>query len=624
MTRIKLWALVFVVVLVLPKSSFAQGLSPSQSPLKGTVKSSDGKPLEGVAVSARANGKTVTTTVYSDQDGRYLFPPLAPPQEEGQYSVWAQAVEFEADRSSVKLSAGHAMQQDFVLKPLKDFTNQLAGVEWMESLPESTPEDKRIKRIFGANCINCHQTGFLLQNRFDARGWTALVNFMVRGGDSAQATGLENGFIGGYESEIVSYLARVRGPDPASFAYKPRPRVTGEAAQIVVTEYDVSPGHLPGYLVIENGSDWSLGTPSRVESGATHDLVWDPRGYVWFPDNLTPGRTIGKLDPKTGRVTDYNDLSSKEVSVNSHDIYVDHLGNVWVNNGKDESMDKFDPKTEKFQRFPRPESVPPGIGRLFDEDSKGNIWQGIQGRPIILTDPESKLRYETADPQQPGGTVKLNPKTGEYTFYKALTPALTTYGVSVDADDNVWFTRTGRDLVGMLDTHSGKVIELNLSARDKDDIVHTPLDDELAAKFEPVDEQGPPWQKGPRRQASDRKNGTQWIAFSKSSALAKIDIHTRKVTEYPLPYRYSFPYSLTVDKNHMVWVAALNTDSFFKFNPFTEQFTEYRLPTHGTDTRSVSVDNSTDPPTVWLAYWQTSKLARIQFRATTPDRASGR
>ncbi len=631
MLKVSQWAQMSCAIIALMGFSLAQGATWSAPPLRGSVTSSDGKALEGVAVSARAEGTTVTTTVYSDRDGNYFFPPLTPPQQAGHYKVWAQAVGFEAGRSETNLSAGKTAEQNLVLKPLGNFSSQLSGVEWMASLPESTPEDRRIKRVIGSNCLNCHQSSFPLQNRFDSTGWTALVTFMSRAGDAAQIAGTDanhsgdyNGFIYGYKSEIVSYLTRVRGPDSAILDYKPRPRPSGEAAQIVVTEYDVSPGHLPGYLVIENGSDWSLGTPSRVESGATHDLMWDPRGYVWFPDNVTPGRTLGKLDPKTGRVTDYKDVGENGETVGSHDIFVDHLGNIWVNNPIDETMDEFDPKTEKFRHFPRPDSVPPGIGRLFDEDSKGNIWQGIQGRQIKKVDPETKMKYVVADPQQPGGAVKLDPKTGVYTFYKALTPALTTYGVSVDADDNVWFTRTGRDLVGKVDSRTGEVSEMNISARDKDDVEHTALDDQLVSKYEPVDEQGTPWQKAPRRQASDRKNGTQWIALSKASSLAKIDIHTRKETEYHLPYRYSFPYALAVDKNHMVWVAALNTDSVFKFNPSTEQFTEYRLPTLGTDTRSITVDNSTDPPTVWVAYWQTSKLARVQFRAVASTRATGR
>ncbi len=624
MSKVARWILMLSAVVALMGVTLAQGSTPPESAMRGRVTSSDGKPLEGVPVSARAEGQTVTTAVYTDRDGRYFFPPLAPPQQDGQYKVWSQAVGFELNKTETRLSAGKTVELNLVLKPLKDISAQLSGSEWMASLPENTADDRRMKRVVGANCINCHQSSFILQNRFDVKGWTAIVNFMVRGGDSAQNTGSENGFLQGYRDEIAGYLARVRGPNSAPIDYKPRPRATGEATQIVVTEYDVAPGHLPGYSVIENGTDWSLGTPSRIESGATHDLVWDPRGYVWFPDNITPDRTIGRLDPKTGKVTDYKDLSENGKVVNSHDIFVAHNGIVFVNNGVDETIDQFDPKTEQFHHFPRPASVPRGIGRLFDEDSKGNIWQGIQGTSIKKVDSDTKLPYVTANPEQPGGAVKLDPKTGEYTYYRANTPALTTYGVSVDAADNVWFTRTGRDLLGVLNTETGKVDEINLSMRDKDDIEHTKLDDELAAKFEPVDEQGPPWAMAPRRQASDRKNGTQWVALSKGSALAKIDIHTRKVTEYPFPYRYTFPYALAVDKNHMVWVAALNTNSVFKFNPSTERFTEYPLPTIGTDIRSVTVDNSTETPTVWVAYWQTSKLARLQFRGAAGTQSVAR
>ena len=88
MSKVMLWALIPIAVVVLLGLSAAQGPSSSETPLKGTVKSSDGKPLEGVAVSARADGKTFTTTVYTDRDGGDYFPPL----EDGQYKVWAQAV----------------------------------------------------------------------------------------------------------------------------------------------------------------------------------------------------------------------------------------------------------------------------------------------------------------------------------------------------------------------------------------------------------------------------------------------------------------------------------------------------------------------------------------------------
>ena len=47
-----------------------------------------------VVVSARASGKSLTTSVFTDRQGNYAFPSL----DAGQYRVWAQAVGFEAAR----------------------------------------------------------------------------------------------------------------------------------------------------------------------------------------------------------------------------------------------------------------------------------------------------------------------------------------------------------------------------------------------------------------------------------------------------------------------------------------------------------------------------------------------
>ena len=588
----------------------ARAASAPVSPLKGFVKSADDKPLEGVAVSARAENQTFTTSVYTTRDGSYFFPAL----ENGEYQIWAQAVGFESGRASAKLSSGKAVEHDFTLKVMEDFSKQLSGVEWMASLPKNTPEDRRAKRIIGVDCVQCHAFGFVLQNRFDLTGWTAILNFMERGNDRAvtRPDNQRNPYIHGYKEEIAAYLAKVRGPDSV-LSYKPLPRVTGEANQIVVTEFDIPPGHLPDYLVADNGTDWSKGTPSRHESAAAHDAVVDHEGFVWFGDNSTPDRTLGSLDPRTGKVTGYTLMSHLNTPVGAHDMFVASDDRIWFSNGVDGTLDDFNKSTGKFEHHARPEdgSIPPGVGRLIGEDSHGIMWEGMQGHALSKFDPDFKIQYTAPDPAQPGGVMKLDPKTGKYTFYKTPTPVLVIYGVGVDANDNIWFTEPGPDRLGFLDTQTGEISEINISAPDPD---RTELDKQLAAKFEPIDQYGPPWQKGPRRQASDRKNGWQWIVLSKSGAVAKVDIHTRKVTEYPLPYPFSFPYSAAVDKDQMVWITTVNTDRIFKFNPFTEKWTEYPLPTLGTDSRTISIDDRQDPFTVWVPYWQSSKIARIQFR----------
>ena len=120
----------------------AKGISSQSVPaavgLSGAVRSADGKPLEGVGVSARGMSDTFTTTVYTDEAGRYSFPPM----NGGQYKVWAQAVGFETSSAEAALSSGAKKQVDLTLAPLADFHKQLSGTEWAASLPEDTPEPK--------------------------------------------------------------------------------------------------------------------------------------------------------------------------------------------------------------------------------------------------------------------------------------------------------------------------------------------------------------------------------------------------------------------------------------------------------------------------------------------------
>src|SRR5215510_12239461 len=51
--------------------------SAAEHILTGTIASASGEKLGGVTVSARRDGTTITTSVYTDETGNYYFPPLA-------------------------------------------------------------------------------------------------------------------------------------------------------------------------------------------------------------------------------------------------------------------------------------------------------------------------------------------------------------------------------------------------------------------------------------------------------------------------------------------------------------------------------------------------------------------
>ena len=94
--------------------------------LTGLVRSASGERMEGVTVSARAAGSTVTTSVFTDADGEYFFPPLA----DGKYRVWAQAVGYEAGRTELSVATTIA-RWDVSLQTRKDFELQLPADRWL-------------------------------------------------------------------------------------------------------------------------------------------------------------------------------------------------------------------------------------------------------------------------------------------------------------------------------------------------------------------------------------------------------------------------------------------------------------------------------------------------------------
>src|SRR6266436_3013627 len=118
--------------------------------LSGTVVSSPGEKMGGVTVSAKPEGGTITTSVFTDESGAYYFPPMPA----AKYRVWAQALSYKAAKSSIDLPT--TKRQDFLLKPMQDFVRQLPGDVLLAALPGDTAEDFRMKtqvrKIGRASC----------------------------------------------------------------------------------------------------------------------------------------------------------------------------------------------------------------------------------------------------------------------------------------------------------------------------------------------------------------------------------------------------------------------------------------------------------------------------------------
>jgi virginiamycin B lyase len=90
--------------------------------------------LEGVLISAKKAGSTVTVTVVSDKDGRYSFP--AARLEPGEYSLRIRAVGYDLDNSNpFAVMAEKTAIADLALRETKDIASQLSNAEWLASMP---------------------------------------------------------------------------------------------------------------------------------------------------------------------------------------------------------------------------------------------------------------------------------------------------------------------------------------------------------------------------------------------------------------------------------------------------------------------------------------------------------
>src|SRR5262249_17334294 len=117
------------VLLALSAGLIAAGLSvlsvQAQAPvaLAGQVSSTAEGAMEGVIVSARRDGSTITISVVSDDKGKFSFPAAKLPP--GRYSLSIRAAGYDLDGpSSADVVAGRAATADVKLRPTRNLPRQ--------------------------------------------------------------------------------------------------------------------------------------------------------------------------------------------------------------------------------------------------------------------------------------------------------------------------------------------------------------------------------------------------------------------------------------------------------------------------------------------------------------------
>src|SRR3954470_9474824 len=126
-----LWFLASLGVALLAGPAPAQAQSAA---LTGQVSSTDEPAMEGVLVSAKKAGSTVTVTVVTDEQGRYAFPAdrLGP----GNYAISIRAIGYKLDGpKTAEVAAGAAATADLKLGKVKNLTAQLSSGDWLVGTP---------------------------------------------------------------------------------------------------------------------------------------------------------------------------------------------------------------------------------------------------------------------------------------------------------------------------------------------------------------------------------------------------------------------------------------------------------------------------------------------------------
>ena len=568
--------------------------------LSGSVASASGEKLGGATVSAKLEGSTVTNSVYTDESGNYYFPPMAA----GKYKVWAQALSFERALGDVDLSANK--QQNLTLTTINDPERrwrQLPGELMVASLPEETADDARMKKIFMNQCTGCHTPSYTLQFRFDEGGWNRIINLMKTVNNrGVPQQGQNNQIIALNQKDLAAYLAKVRGPGESP-KIKERARPTGEAARAVWTLYDVPLNQDVGigtHYQVNDGTNWALGTPSYLMM-IMHDGGMDLDGNLWFTSNaFNKNVSLGRIDAKTGDVKHFRVNRNDGRAANTHGLTRDNEGNFWfdVDTGR-RGLGKMDPKTEKITVYQSPNNMSPLGGAVtLDVDGKGMVW---------ASSPDGVLRF---DPKEEKFT-EFKSKAS-----KRANGTSITYGAAGDRDGNGWWAQMGWDTIGKADMTTGTTVEIKLPELKSEMDKLSPEQIAAYDKVTDLSIGNPlPWGQGPRRMGTDKNADVLWVGNSWGSSFARIDTKTNAVTMVPFPDKAMQAYHIHVDSKHNVWGNLWTNDQVVKYDPSTAKWTTFEMPVRGSESRHISVYERDGTTKVVLPTYRSHQMFVLTLRS---------
>ena len=507
--------------------------------LSGRVSSDREGAMEGVVVSARQTGSTMTVSVVSDTEGKYRFP--ASRLQPGHYDLTTRAAAYILDAGgSVDVAEGKTAVADLKLKPATELADQLTNAEWMAS----APGEESIKRLL-LNCTDCHGVQRIFQSRHSAADFLKVFERM--GGYYPGASDLQpQRLVGahrrppvpaGVQQKFADYLASINLSESPKrpFELKSFPRPSGRATRVVITEYDLPRKEIQ-----------------------PHDVIIDPDGMVWF--SHFGEQFLSRLDPGTGKVTDFSiPVQKPGYPVGTLDLELDADGYIWVGLMYQTGMARFDRATETFRIYPIPnewqqEATQQSHFSVAATKVDGKAW-------VKNTDRSQVMRLDLASGEYENLGSFRNPKNQQ---------PIGIYGIYADQENNVYILEFPFGGIGKIDAKTGKLA-----------FYETPTPNARA-----------------RRGRVDHENRL-WFAEYGGNAVAMFDPKTEKITEWKMPLPWEAPYDVALDRYGEAWEVNESSDRIGRLDPRTGAITEYLLPRNG-NIRRVFVDDRTRPVTVWV------------------------
>jgi streptogramin lyase len=528
-------------------------LAQAAAALTGQVTSAEEGPMEGVLVSARKDGSTITTTVVTDAKGEYSFP--ADRLEAGHYTIATRAIGYDLDGPKAVDIAGGGSKADIKLTKTKNLVNQLSNAEWLLSAPG--PDN--LKTNMGA-CVSCHTLQRVFASTHDAEEFKQLFKRM--GGYSPGSTPLHpQPLLPGPRADRApipaaqfdaqsNWLASVNlsTTDQRTFDLKTLPRPKGASTKVIYTEYD-----LPR------------------QPAQPHDVIVDQDGMVWYSD--FSNMYAGVLDPKTGKATDIPvPVLKPEEPKGSLEIELEPgQQHVWLALMYQAGVARIDRTTHEVKTYPFPKE-----------------WDSTTAQASMVSPQHSDIDGKVwTNNQEEHHMYRIDVKTGEYeNLGPSKNPAgkqVSAYGMPTDQFNNVYQLEFGGTSIGLRDAKTGIAT-----------IFQTPIKNSR-----------------PRRGRVDEQNRL-WFAEFGGNAIALFDPRTAAINEYPLPTKFSLPYDVVPNKNASeVWTGSMLNDQVTRLDTKSGQITEYLLP-RPTNIRRVFVQDNGPRTVLWVGSNHGASIVKVE------------